>query len=76
VDQAKRDDIFLEFGLLLIVTGLFVAVLITGLVLVFSRTSAFISSWPLTVVGAIALSSIAALVLFLARRLGRLIADG
>ena len=68
-------DELLELGLLLVVTGLFVAVMITGLVLVYARESTVASSQPLAVVSSAALSGIAVIVLILFRRVMRFMAS-
>ena len=74
LEETKADCVFLEFGLLLMVTGLFVVVLVTALVFLFSRESTIASSWPLATISVLAVSGLLALVLFLARRLKRFIA--
>lgn len=72
---SAAGDELLELGLLLVVTGLFVGVMITGLVLVYARESTVASSQPLAVVTSAALSGIAVIVLTLFRRVIRTMAS-
>jgi hypothetical protein len=75
LEGPKRGDVFLELGLLLIVTGLMVGVLALSLVIVLARGSTIVSSSPQVFVSAAALSCLLAVVLVLVRRLKRLIAS-
>jgi hypothetical protein len=68
-----NQDVFLELGLLLMVTGLMVGVLILSLAIVFARESTIVSSSPLTLATAAAVSSLLAVVFILVRRLKRFI---
>jgi hypothetical protein len=63
---------FLEIGLLLIVTGLFVGVLLLALDLVLARESKVVSSVFASVVSLLALAVVLAVVFFLVRRAKRL----
>ena len=64
-----NEDVFLELGLLLIVTGLMVGVLILSLAIVFARESTIVSSSPLMLASAAAVSGLLAVVFVLLRRL-------
>jgi nitrate reductase gamma subunit len=73
VDPARGDDL-LEFGLLLIVTGLFVGVFLLSLTIVLARESTRAASPSLTIVGVATLTCLLAVVLILLRRVRRLVA--
>jgi len=75
LEGPKREDVFLELGLLLIVTGLMVGVLFLSLVIVLARGSTIMSSSPQVLVSTAALSCLLAVVLVLVRRLKRLVAS-
>lgn len=57
----------------MMVTGFFAVVLVTGLVFIFTKESTIASSSSLTTVTVVAVSGLSAFVIFLARRLRRLI---
>jgi nitrate reductase gamma subunit len=73
MDPVRGDD-FLEFGLLLAVTGLFVGVFLLSLTIVLARVSTTAASPPSTIVGVAALACLLAVVLVLLRRVRRLVA--
>jgi len=68
-DSGER---FLEIGLLLIVTGMFVGVLLLGLDLVLARESSAAPPALVTMVSVLALSAVLGVVLLLVRRVKRL----
>lgn len=72
MEQPKPDGLFLEIGLLLIVTGMMVGVLLIGLDLVLARESKMASSSVLALVSALALSLVFGTVFFLVRRVKHL----
>lgn len=72
MEQPKPDALFLEIGLLLIVTGMMVGVLLLGLDLVLARESRVASSSLLALVSVLALSVVFGTVFFLVRRVKRL----
>jgi len=70
----RRDDEFLELGLLLIVTGFMVGILILSLVIVLMRGARVESPPSLALASAGALFALLVVVFFLVRRVLRFVA--
>ena len=75
VDKGKSDEAFLELGLLLIVTGLWVGVFVASLLVVYAKASVISSSWLLILVSAGAVSVLLAVMSVLVLRLKRIVSS-
>jgi hypothetical protein len=72
-EKIDRDEVFLELGLLLIVTGLWAGVVVASVLVVYAKDSLIMSSWPLALVSAGALSVVLAVASVLILRLKRVL---
>jgi len=73
VEKARSDDQFLELGLLLVVTGLFVGIFLLSLTIALARESTIASSLPMSLASGAALSGLLLVVVVLVLRVIRFV---
>lgn len=73
MEKARSDDQFLELGLLLVVTGLFVGIFLLSLTIALARESTIASSLPMSLASGAALSGLLLVVVVLVLRVIRFV---